>query len=283
MKKLIFLFAMVLTAGMVMAQQTTWVTQSGDRNVANITQDATVSGHSSAIYAVQSGDWNELNTYQHGMDNYIELKQFGERNTADMKQYTKDVRATSGNNTADIYQRGNYGTANLIQKEANTGGWDFDRNLATAIQSGNHNNYNLEQGRISQLSDLPYVPTNTSFLTQSGNRNNAGIDQAGRYDYSEIVQNGDRNTARLQQIGIDPDDGEVSVLYSDVRSYSWQRGTSNLLNIEQKNSPSLESVESVQNGYANTTNVTQTGINLQEVTSIQRGTADIINVVQKNN
>lgn len=282
MKKIIILFTMVLAVSMANAQQTTWVTQTGYDNTANVTQEACISGLSSAIYGVQTGTWNTLNATQTGMNNYIELRQDGARNVADMKQSTCDFPGTTigGNNSADIYQSGNYGTANLVQKEVSGGGWDFDVNYANAVQSGSHNNYNLQQGRVIFGANVPYIPKNTSLLRQSGYANDAGIMQGGKTDYSEIRQTGTWNRADLHQRGIDQD-GPSN--YSEAISYSWQTGARNTLDILQDNNPNVESVNSVQSGSYNITNVEQIGKLVQNVVSAQHGSHDVINVLQKNN
>lgn len=275
MKKIIFLFAMVLTAGMVMAQQNVWVTQTGYGNTANITQDAERSGVTSSIFAVQSGTWNALNANQLGETNYIDLKQTGANNIAEMKQLTREIHGPGGTNTANVLQSGNANTANLTQREDNQGGYDFSVNYVNAVQSGNNNNYNLNQGRPGLF---PYIPNNTSLLIQAGYANSAVMNQSGRHDYSEIRQSGNWNSALLDQRGIDQ--GDVAPVSSWARSFSWQTGSNNSLGIQQAYHLNNEYAESYQNGTANTTNITQIGFSIQDVISVQHGSGDIINVLQ---
>lgn len=274
MRKFGILFAMVFTVSMVMAQKTTWVTQSGFGNVANVTQSACVSLDAVALYANQSGTWNTLNVDQAGSDNYIELYQSGANNTADMTQLTCNINnpgpAAYGND-ADVYQSGNSNSASLIQKEDDTDGWDYSQNNANAIQSGNNNAYTLVQGTVK------WQPVNAQSLVQSGTGNSADIDQTGFSSDSEIRQPGDWNTADLDQ------SGPSGIGSAYTKSYSWQvGGSNNLVDIGQTGNPGLQYANSVQDGTSNTTNVYQSSWAVQQVVSSQDGSGDIINVTQVN-
>lgn len=282
MKKLVFLFAMVLIAGFVMAQKTTTLVQSGNSNIATVDQMACLSGAVNSIFATQSGNWNTLTTFQKGWDNNIDLLQSGDHNTADMTQETCDFGTSHGYNTAKVVQYGDANKADLSQMETDGDGGDawilgypvvleMDRsiNLANATQSGNSNSYTLKQGRDE------YIPDNTSYLVQSGNSNNADVDQLGFNNYSEIRQTGDWNTADLLQDGADI---SLSAVNTD-KSYSWQTGVHSTLNVKQVGDVDEQLAESVQNGSANTTNILQVGKTVQNVNAWQYGT-DVIDVDQ---
>lgn len=286
MKKLVFLFAMVLIAGFVMAQKTTTLVQSGNSNIATVDQMACLSGAVNSIFATQSGNWNTLTTFQKGWDNNIDLLQSGDHNTADMTQETCDFGTSHGYNTAKVVQYGDANTANLSQMEEDggladidyVGGWlplpilperDRSINEATTTQSGNSNTYNLAQGREN------YIPDNTSYLTQSGNSNAADIDQLGFNNYSEIRQTGDWNTADLLQDGADI---SLTAVNKD-ESYSWQIGVHSTLNVKQVGDVDEQLAESRQNGSGNTTNILQVGVTMQNVDAWQYGT-DVIDIDQ---
>ena len=281
MKKLSLILGMMLAVSMVMAQTTkTTIGQDGVRNVANVTQEACLSGNPTTIMAVQAGSWNVLNTSQTGMQNYIELRQAGVQNKANMEQLTCDVAwegsgSAGGTNTADIYQTGTYGKANLSQKETVDGtvvppNPDLSNNVARATQSGNDNTYNLDQGSRT------WKPTNFSTLTQTGNRNMAGIDQFGATNYSNIKQFGMYNKANLDQ-------HNKNIFNTPTtwwsKSYSTQTNKGNLLNVLQHGNANLQYAESYQNGNANKTNIKQVSMQTQLVAAVQHGT-DIINVTQ---
>ena len=283
MKKLIFLFAMVLAVSFAMAQKTTTIVQSGVNNVATVDQMACMSGDANYIFATQSGNNNELTTFQKGWDNNIDLMQSGNNNSADMTQETCDYGTGHGLNTAKVVQRGNGNNADLSQMETDgndADGWFFgipvvpeqDRsiNLADAVQSGNANNYTLNQGREA------YIPDNTSYLVQSGNRNMADLNQLGFNNYSEIRQPGSLNEAGLLQTGAD-----ISILsYNMDESFSWQTGARNKLEIKQVGDVDEQLAESRQNGVANETTILQVGYTVQNVDAWQAGSADVIDVDQ---
>lgn len=285
MKKLIFLFAMVLAVSFAMAQKTTTIVQSGVNNVATVDQMACMSGDANFIFATQSGNNNELTTFQKGWDNNIDLMQSGNNNNADMTQETCDFGENHGFNTAKVVQRGNGNNADLSQMETAGDGIDWgsfmgfpvpgvelDRsiNLADAVQSGNANNYTLNQGREA------YIPDNTSYLVQSGNRNMADLNQLGFNNYSEIRQPGNLNEAELLQTGAD-----ISILsYNMDESYSWQTGARNKLEVKQVGDVDEQLAESRQNGVANETSILQVGYTVQNVDAWQAGSADVIDVDQ---
>lgn len=262
MKKVSLIFAMVLAVSFAMAQKTTWVTQAGTNNLADVMQTS-FDGDATSIYATQSGDWNTLNTEQRGFNNYLELMQSGDHNLANMKQFTK---GSPNMNTAVITQDGDLNKANLTQKEDPLDFPDDSKNKATATQSGDYNSYVLNQGGNE------WSPTNEQYLTQSGDANNALIDQFGYTDYSEIRQLGNWNTTKLDQTAGQGGAGTAT-------SNSWQQGTNNLLNILQDYDPSQQIANSIQNGVSNTTNIGQEGNGLQKVVSQQLG-SDIIKVTQ---
>lgn len=277
MKKLSLIFALVFAVGFVMAQKTTWVTQSGTSNVATINQDAGLAGgyDQNAIFAVQSGNYNALTTLQSGKDNYLELAQSGTGNSATMEQATKATLPAGGVNNAFISQGGVSNAATLIQGQnpLDALGYNHSTNTAHATQSGQNGSYVLNQGMLGN----GYDPKNTQFLTQSGISNTADLNQKGYTNYSEVLQSGNYNAADLDQA-----DAAMNSSVIWDKSFSTQIGTSNLLDVYQHGNPGLQEATSNQNGVSNKTNIKQLSWNKQDVVSQQSGTGDVINVTQIN-
>ena len=263
MKKVSLVLALGLVVTFAMAQKTTWITQSGNGNLADVTQILGSDAAPNSIYATQSGDLNTLNTEQRGVTNYIELVQSGDENTANMDQFTS---ATGITNTAVVVQSGAWNKANLTQKEDPLVGLDNSKNKATATQSGTQNSYVLKQGGEE------WGTTNEQYLNQSGASNKADVSQIGYTDYSEINQSANWNKAKLNQTA-----GQGGV--GTATSNSWQTAASNMLDILQQYDSGKLQANSVQNGAGNTTNIEQQSNNILNVVSQQLG-SDIINVKQ---
>jgi len=280
MKKLfISIVAVLFAVSMTYAQSTTFVTQSGNYNTANVNQDLSNPNaplRTSSIYATQSGSYNLLNADQLGSANYINLNQSGYSNTANMNQLTLNATSYGYTNNADITQGGNYNSASLTQKQ--DPGTDYSTNTVHANQSGNHNSYTLGQG-IPTNAGTMFQPINNQFLTQSGDYNSASLSQGGQTQYSEINQTStaNGNYAQLTQRG------ESGMSSSWDKSYSWQSGSNNNVMIDQVGSPSGgEFGTTYQDGNYNHTGVTQNSWSLQNVTSDQHGNHNSLDVNQNN-
>jgi len=102
MKKLVFLFAMVFAVGMVMAQNTAVVTQSG--------------GNSNTAYTQQVGDGNDIFISQAlatateynvaGVSATDRIFQKGDNNIAKLEQIVKTTWDNASSNEAKIVQKG---------------------------------------------------------------------------------------------------------------------------------------------------------------------------------
>jgi hypothetical protein len=263
MKKLSFLLAMVFAASFAMAQKITTVTQTGNWNTANVFQNS-MDGDANFIYATQSGDFNALNSEQRGNNNYVELLQSGDFNDAVMKQYSKG--AAPNLNNALLVQSGDWNEATLTQKEDPLNFPDNSHNVGRMTQSGANNSYILNQGGNE------WNPLNENFLVQSGNDNKAVVDQFGYTDYSEISQLGNSNEAELTQTA-----GQGGA--GTAKSYSYQEGTGNLLDILQDYDPLSQYANSHQKGISNTTNIEQQGNGSQTVVALEEG-SDTVNIKQ---
>lgn len=254
---------LVLVGCFVMAQKTSTVIQSGNGNIATVLQNST-DGDLNAIYGTQSGDYNALTTEQRGNNNYIELLQSGNHNVATMEQYTGGTAPNLNN--ALITESGNLNKATLTQKEDPLNFPDNSHNVSTASQSGDYNNFVLNQGGNE------WNPLNESSLKQNGNNNIAAIDQFGYTDVSDIKQFGNYNKANLTQTAGQGGAGTAT-------STSFQQGTSNDIDILQDYDPLSQYASSVQNGTNNSTSIKQMGNGSQTVVSQQLGT-DVIDIQQ---
>jgi hypothetical protein len=190
MKKLSFLFAMVLAANVVMAQNTSNITQTGNTNDADVTQTG-----SNLLNGSQTGNLNEATVTQisttasnealfeqgggiyepnPGNSNDIVISQNGASNYAKSREY-------HSGNKASITQIGNLDIAKQ---------WIWGGNGNTAIQSQTGGNQNYSEIAINGLNGVNDARTN-----QVGNKNIGSIGQgwSGRAHGS--------NTASISQIG----------------------------------------------------------------------------------
>jgi len=248
MKKLSFIIVMVLATGFAMAQKTTYVTQGGIGNTANITQDAGFSTIQTFIYATQNGSYNILNTNQSGIDNYVGLTQNGNNNTANLSQTTWD----SGINTGGVNQDGTSNTTNLTQKGSLVLPFsDRSSNKSIAYQTGTSGNFNLYQEGLKNYSEL----------TQTASSND---------DKASLTQ---KNVLLL------------TIIPTDI-SNSWQYGANSKINLTQTQidgKPSSEqTANTYQSGAGNTTSIEQISLYKQIVSSTEEGSANTLNVYQHN-
>ena len=267
---------MVLATGFAMAQKTTYVTQGGIGNTATVTQDASISGDATKIYATQYGSYNKLTTDQLGNDNYVELLQGDNNNSAVMTQTTTLLSGSSGKNSSLVNQGGTSNKAELTQKEATIPGLtaDLSNNRSEAYQTGNYGSFKLTQGPNSA-----YKPINDSYLTQSGIGNTGDLNQFGKTNYSEINQKGGSyNTADLDQTN--------PVTGGSDKSYSWQLGNNNKVDVLQTITIGVplgstdQYAYSKQDGTSNNTTIEQISRDVQKVDAIEQGNYDILTVTQ---
>lgn len=283
MKKLSLFLAMIFAASFVMAQKNAWITQSGNYETANLTQYSGVQNNNppnnfdnNSIYAVQSGTFNAITSSQTGGNNYLELTQSGFDNTATMVQSKLPGSLATATNTAFITTSGDRNNVTLTQDEnpLDAGGYDYSINTATALFSGNHNNYILNQGMLGN----GYVPVNKQTLTQSGDFNGAILNQRGMTNDSWITQSGDQNTAVLKQY-----DAALPGAGYD-KSSNVQSGFLNKLFINQSGNPLLQEVNLTQalGGSYNEATIGQLSWGLENITISQQGVQDKVTTNQQN-
>ena len=207
MKKLIFLFTMVLAVSMVMAQtnNTSEISQTGAKH--NATVDQTGLGDNTS-YVIQANANNiatvsQINPVFDGSieadDNLSTIWQTGAKNNATVTQLHDHGKGNyagpGGLLEAVVNQSGDNNDAEQIQGGANQMG----RSLASIDQSGNNN--------IAFQHQLKYE--NDAYIYQSGNGNEArqaqdtDLPDVGSANYASINQSGNNNSADQQQQGWD--------------------------------------------------------------------------------
>ena len=205
MKKLIFLFTMVLVVSMAMAQtnNTSEVSQSGVKQTATVDQ---LGMGDNTSYVVQASANNvatvkQINPIFDGSadedDNFSRVTQTGARNNADVKQTHNhgqgNYAGPGGLLEAIIHQSGDNNEAWQIQGGANQMG----ASTASIDQSGNRNQAYQHQ--------LKYW--NRAYINQSGNANRAAqaqdteLPEIGSANFASINQSGNNNFATQQQQG----------------------------------------------------------------------------------
>ncbi|SHF00311.1 hypothetical protein SAMN05444405_104204 [Bacteroides luti] len=195
MKKLIFLFAALFTAGFAMGQNIVYLTQTGLANDASVSQ----TGSNTATVLQE--------TLLNAKNNDATILQNGFGNTSYSKQHqqagitaAQDVFVTQiGNGNAATQIQGigytGYNYASIGQYTSNNTGYQYQDgyNLSAKInQSGN----NANQGSQVQQGSHQYA-----VLTQVGYSNIGNQNQNGLNHYAEITSTGDRNQASQSQNG----------------------------------------------------------------------------------
>jgi hypothetical protein len=175
MKKL-FVVALVFILALSMSglawANTAEVTQEGNDNVVELTQAG-----SNFVEIGQDGDDNEATVVQDGV-NELDIVQTGDNNGAKVSQ--------SGENVAAVFQVGDENTAGITQDAsvAQTG----DNNSAIVLQQAlaalgegydvtSGNKAVVNQDGSGNVAHLIQLGDNTSYITQSGNDNNARVFQ----------------------------------------------------------------------------------------------------------
>ena len=251
MKKLIFLFTMVLAVSMAMAQtnNTSEVSQSGVKQTATVDQQGMGDNTS---YVIQASANNvatvkQINPIFDGSidedDNLSSVVQTGARNNADVSQ------------THDHGQGDYAGPGGLLE--------------AIIYQSGDNNKAWQIQGGANQMG------ASTASIDQSGNRNEAFQHQLKYYNEAYINQSGNANKARQAQDTELPEDGSANFAlinqsgnsnYADQQQQGWsnrveatQSGIGNTSEQMQHNNSWLSKAYVVQAGNNNDASQSQVG------------------------
>lgn len=215
MKKIIFLFAIVLVASFAMAQNTAVTTQTGNENEAIVTQVGLLNDAS----VTQIGNLNE------GM-----VDQDGAGNIAVVDQLDGDA------NEAVVQQEGNGNEAYLTQGMVEAY-YDAPHDMSTAMEA------NLNTGFIDQNGDGNAVEIvqvgngNTGSVTQDGSDNKAWVYQGWPFGFwGETVITSAlasyNSTASISQVNGNANMGAI-----------WQYGgTSNIASISQDGSDNVSQI-----------------------------------------
>jgi len=264
MKKVIFLFAMVLAASVAIAQTTA--------NAAETEQD----GNQNEVLVKQIGDLNEAESHQYGNQNDASVVQTGDENVGVADQLRGD------RNAADVTQEGDLNEGYIIQGLTS----DYYSGVPDAPL------YNIaasdNTGSISQLGDGnwgdlgQYGNNNQASLEQEGNSNNSGIYQGwdGSWWNSAFVS-GSNNVATVKQIG-DNNFGGVWSLGDRNTTHLDQNGSDNMARLSQGyNYPNIGTppLPVLYPVFDNIIEVTQNG-NDNFVRNFQYGNNNILKLVQ---
>ncbi len=203
MKKVIFLFAMVLAVSMAMAQNTANTHSIGNSNQVSVDQI----GSNNLVGRVATGLLGDAVTYssQTGNENKATVSQIGASNKSFFEQgvsyrypgtylpgdKNEIIITQTGNvNSAGGYSLGNRNIVNMTQNGNNdyAGHWLWGNdNKATISQTGNNENWAYASANSSN---------NTSVITQVGYKNDGSTSQ-GWIGYAWH----DQNTATISQTG----------------------------------------------------------------------------------
>lgn len=229
MKKLIFLFTMVLAVSMAMAQtnNTSEVSQAGVKHVATVDQKGLGDNTS---YVNQSNTKNiatisQINPVFDGSldedDNLSTVLQSGAKNNAVVSQKNDhgmgNHAGPGGLLEAVINQSGDNNDAEQIQGGANQMG----KSLASILQSGNrneafqhqlkyHNNAYIDQSGNGNKA----MQAQDTDLPEDGSSNFASINQSGNNNYSEQQQQGWSNRMVASQSGNNNNASQIQENYS---------------------------------------------------------------------
>jgi len=303
MKKVIFLFAMVLAVSFAMAQNTLNVAQTGSENDANVNQvgteiymdvvstgngnevnvnqigtelnvaDPTVSG-----YVHQTGDANEATLSQDGQKIDFKIDQQGGLNKAQVDQSgswlqdetlgLKQIRTGEKGNIADIKQANSLQSLDVLQRGSNnriTSDQKGNTNQFSAYQLGEDNKAEIRQDGTNNFHDWNDKVNNN--LRQQGNLNEAYINQFGNSGQFFVQQIGNSNKTNFQFEG----DGN----WANIMQYGDENVVGGMLDCQRTVSALFTvdeaSLDATQRGDKNKLYVSTAG----SLTSLQQNTATV--------
>ncbi|WP_321995845.1 hypothetical protein [Draconibacterium orientale] len=252
MKKIVFLFAMVLIAGVVMAQtnrsvisqadgtQTATVDQQGSLNTSNVTQSN--EGNEATINQVNMnllpGNLVLSNVTQSGKKNEIIVDQVHDGDYGNAEGIIETYALQSGNNNeAHQKQGGTHTTGTLFASLTQSGNNNFASqnqrkywNNAYVIQSGDGNT-------AMQAQDAEFIEevetSHYGYINQSGNNNYAEQDQNGHGNSAVAVQSGNGNDVWQYQNAFKSEARVDQLLGNNNDATQTQMGASNFATINQ--------------------------------------------------
>lgn len=318
MKKVIFLFAMVLAVINAMAQNTATTTQTGDDNSVLVEQvganTATVTQTATLLVPAQAG--NDAEVLQvNGNGNVSTVTQTGNTNTVWLNQgikagiwtgYTSNVAST--NSTVTIAQSGVSNIVNMEQYgNLNTGSFNqsgVTNSRADVFQGWAYSGW----GETFVTSALSVTNSSVSVTQLNGASDYVGLWQyGGDNDHITITQNnGDNNRAQVTQgfiyddlnynfsrpvYNVDDNNATVTQNGSNNVGKLMQLGNGNAFTLTQtgtgnKVGDAPGGLEPARNGYfkqdgdGNVLTGEQTGGAVLDATSVQTGDDNFIDMVQ---
>jgi len=282
MKRLIiFVVSIMFSFGILLAQNTAYIEQVGNDNIAE--QNQTGSGNDASIK--QLAPWGIPTVGSVGAEAY--QTQNGTNNTAIIEQFTDDGVGGSVSTQIQMNGTGNIARANVLQYNNTTYQEQRDGNSnrayiftagginqdARQIQIGNRNWANIDrQGHFGTYgATWPWYSENYAQQYQQGDDNSALLAQNGNDNTAEQSQFGSNNWSGEQWFpqglfGIyqEGDDNEAYVTQNDDWNYSkvYQYGDFNDATVIQNGAIGGSAVVNTstitQNGDNNVANVTQT-------------------------
>lgn len=157
------------------------IAQMGSENVVN----ARTQGHKHNLFVDQTGTGNYADVSTLNLGDLIDVDQSGNNNTA-------DVYLWPGDNNTTVYQDGNQNNADVTSEGTNStthSGMDL-----RVYQDGFKND-----GRINVALDNGSITGGKADIVQLGDNNFSTIDQFDGVHTAEVRQNGNWNTATVEQ------------------------------------------------------------------------------------
>lgn len=278
MKRLVsVLVAVFFMTGMVVAQNTSTTTQTGDGN--NATVDQQGSDHESIIeqQAHSSGDLDDGNTVvvnqNSGINNFSDVLQ-GNAPALNAETYVDQVgsnndfsiKQAGGSNWADIDQEGN---GNIIGNYKNYSGravqingnviGQADKNFLEVDQLGDNNKLGVWQDHYADAKIEQNGNLNETNVKQTsakyGELNEADVEINGNENITEVYQEGDGNDANMQvgHPSYVSSENNITITQdgnNNKATYSHQLGDENEVVIDQFGN-SNESEITLENGSEN--------------------------------
>lgn len=269
MRKLTLLMVTLLvSAGLVVGQNTSEVLTEGDNNTNSVTQTGSNTAYidqlanSSSATQIQDGSGNDARITQDGkwpegpvVSETAYQNQSGMNHEARIKQQTDSGHGNSSASQTQSGDGGHYAKAwqfswnsSIIQTQSGDG----TQNWVEAHQKGNHNSITQTQDGVGNVAAVDEQngwggPLTGSSITQI---------QIGKYNHTLVGQyGGHSNDVMVEQYGWDNWAGEGLAgggLYG-----VYQSGSENTANITQNDN--VNKSELLQDGIGNTATVTQNG------------------------
>lgn len=216
----------------------------------------------------QTGTDNSVTVSQIGEDNKSTIKQNGSMNLGNVQQGGfGDGNIQSNNATAFIDQVGSKNNGTISQRQGAPSGTELSY-------------HRIEQNGRDNFSRLTsYDGGNSGYVDQDGIRNDAKGNQTNSGHYLKIAQTGNDNEALVDQLGGFDNSSYVIQKGNENNAKTWQRGEMNFARVEQDGIGNL-ATQVTQDGTFNNLNILQDGNSntsiLNQLGDNHKGTVDIL-------